>query len=64
MMGSVPNPVPVQDDRERYAMSVAHGSALAAGNFERLHGRETFEDLAYSEPGYQHEGQEQDHATG
>src|SRR5712671_1781329 len=43
---------------------VTHGGALAAGNFERLHGRETFENLAYSEPGYQHKGQEQDDATG
>src|SRR5216684_1913140 len=42
---------------------LAHSGAFADGDFEGLHRRKTFEDLAHSQPGYEQEGQEQDDAT-
>src|SRR5438270_2199371 len=43
---------------------VTHRGALAQANFQRLHGGEAFENLAYTEPRNEHEGEEQDHAAG
>src|SRR5260370_5567361 len=42
---------------------LAHSGAFADGDFQGLHRRKTFEDLAHSQPGYEQEGQEQDDAT-
>ena len=43
---------------------VTHGGAFADGNFQGLHGRKTLEHLANSQPGYEHEGKEENHTTG